>query len=158
MSVRFLNTVGVWNLRPDAEHGDLVFLKLAEVGSLAEDNAPGVGSGSAADDVKQGRLAGAVGTDQGAQFAVIDVEIDFFQRLEAIERDGDVLHIHDGAAFFQVSLLVSRRTGSRLTPVSRLRRGVGSGRRAGTPANLVRNRRIPRRHWGGNADDAIREE
>ena len=112
---------------PDAQHGDLVFLQLAEIGSLAEDDAPGVRFGPAADDVEQGRLAGAVGTDQRPQLAVVHVKIHLFQSLEAVERDGDILDVHDGAALFHVSLPVSGRTGLRLTPAARWGSAPGDG-------------------------------
>ena len=102
---------GGLELAPDAQHGDLVFLKLAEIGSLTEDDAPGVRLRPAADDVEQGRFAGTVGSDQRSQLALIDVKVDFCQGLEAVERDGDVFQIHDGAGLFHGSLPVSHWTG-----------------------------------------------
>jgi hypothetical protein len=44
-----------------------------------------VGAGAAGDEVEHGALAGAVGADDDAEFAFIEVEVEVVDGLEAIE-------------------------------------------------------------------------
>src|SRR5712691_518121 len=87
---------GGLELAPDAERGDLVLPPARQIGILAEDHASGGGSDLPRDDIEQGRLAGAIGADDHPQLAVVHVEVELAQRLEAVEIDGDVLKIDDG--------------------------------------------------------------
>src|SRR5262249_14992918 len=49
----------------------------------------------AADDIEQRRLAGPVGSDQAADLAAIDDEVDVDQRLQAAEMLGDMVEFEE---------------------------------------------------------------
>ena len=59
---------------------------------------PGARARAAADRHQQGRLAGAVGADQGHDLALADVEVDAVQRLDGAVEGGDAPHLKHGAA------------------------------------------------------------
>jgi hypothetical protein len=71
----------------------------------------GVGPGLAGDDVHHGGLAGAVGADDAAQLAGVDVEVQAVERLEAVEADRDAVQVEDRPVAASVHRRV-RRAGS----------------------------------------------
>src|SRR5205085_1015070 len=48
------------------------------------------------DGVQHGRLAGAVGADEGNDLSLLDLKGDALQRLDVAVKSADVLHIEDG--------------------------------------------------------------
>ncbi len=84
-------------LAADAAAGDLVLGQFQQVHALAKPDAAGIRTRLAGDDVHHGGLAGAVGADDATQFAVIDVQVQVVQCLEAVKADADVLYIQDRA-------------------------------------------------------------
>ena len=70
---------------PDSQHGDLVFFEPVQFRRIAENDPSGIRLGLAADGVQQRRLARAVGTNEGAKLAVIDVEIHVLQRFKPVK-------------------------------------------------------------------------
>ena len=79
-------TLAVWNVRPDAESGDLVHL-LAQQLHTGLVHRPG-GGHQTGDRVDHSGLAGAVGADQEPQIALEQREVDIADGLEAVEIDG----------------------------------------------------------------------
>jgi hypothetical protein len=67
-----------WRLKfpPNAEHSNLMLFQGGEISMITEDHAPCRRFDFATDDIEQGRLAGAIGTNEGAQLATINVKID----------------------------------------------------------------------------------
>ena len=60
----------------DAEAVNLVFVHADEIEFRPERDGAGIGFGAAGDEVEERGLAGAVGADDGAQFAFIHVEVE----------------------------------------------------------------------------------
>src|SRR5450631_738695 len=80
-------------LAPDAELRDPNLGEPGEVvESAAEIDGTAVGAGLPGDAVHEGRLAGAVGTDEAAQLALFQGERHVGERLEPVEADGEILH------------------------------------------------------------------
>ena len=94
-------------LAADAELGDRRLVDARQVDGAVEIDVAGVGARLAGDDVHHGRLAGAVGADDGAHLALLDDQRQFVQRLEAVEGDGDAVEVEER---------VQRLLGHRLTP------------------------------------------
>src|SRR5690606_35094751 len=77
------------------EGGNLRLAVLQQVDGLAEVDRAAVTGRLAGDDIHQRGLAGAVGTDQAAQFAVVDVEVEVVQGAEAVEADRKPFDVED---------------------------------------------------------------
>ncbi len=75
-------TVGFWNLRADAELGDIGLVALGQVHLAVEIDGAAVRPGLAGDDVHHRRLAGAVRADDRPQLAGRHDEGERVQRLE----------------------------------------------------------------------------
>src|SRR5690606_9105920 len=82
-------------LAPDAESGDLRVTVLQEINGLADVDGTAVAGRLAGADVHQRGLAGAVGTNQAAQFAVVDVEVEIVEGTEAVEADRQSFNVQD---------------------------------------------------------------
>jgi hypothetical protein len=80
---------------PDARLGDLGSVYGQQIDRLAEPRRAAVRARFAGDDIHHGRLAGAVGPDDAAQLARLDVQSQRVERLEAVEADGDVLDVQN---------------------------------------------------------------
>ena len=74
-----------------------------EIGMVTEDNAPCSRFDFATDDIKQGRLASTIWTNEGTQLATINVKIDPSQHLEAVKTHGNVFEINDTALLLHAS-------------------------------------------------------
>src|SRR6476660_6050530 len=88
-------------LTSDAHARDLVLDHACEVVVLEAHDATGR-FGFSADHVQQRGLAGAIGTDDTAQFVFLHVEIEAVDRLEPVERDSQILHRKDQLAHFAI--------------------------------------------------------
>ena len=92
-----------------ADHAHLVDLVRLLAGQhlAVEDHGPAAGRDAADDDVEQGRLAGAVGADDGVRLAFLDLQVDVGERMQAAE-----VLVHVGDVEDDVLSLLSHR----LTP------------------------------------------
>src|SRR5437868_5317653 len=79
----------------DAEIGDRGLVEAAQIRRAPEEHLASIGPSFAGHDVHHGRLAGAVRTDDGAQFAFLDNQRELVQCLEAVEADGDPVEIEE---------------------------------------------------------------
>ena len=86
----------------DAEAIDLVFGQSGEVGVPAEFDFPRVGLGAAGDEIEERGFARAVGADDGAELAAVEVEIEIRDGLEAVEGLVHALDGEDEVSFFLV--------------------------------------------------------
>ena len=91
------NTVGFWNFRPMPSRAIVGLVVAGEVDVLAEQDGALVGPGLAGDHVHHRGLAGAVRADDRAHLALVEVEREIVQRLEAVEADRDAVEIEDRA-------------------------------------------------------------
>ena len=85
----------------DAQAVDLVLVEASQVGVPAELDLARVGPGASGDEIQHGAFAGAVGADDDAQFALIHVEVQLGDGLEAVEGLVDAFEHQD--EFFAVS-------------------------------------------------------
>ena len=65
---------GLLELAADAGVGDFRFGQFCKIDGLAKEHGTRVGPGLAGDHVHHGGLAGAIGADDAAQLAVVDIE------------------------------------------------------------------------------------
>src|SRR5579883_1809031 len=82
---------GLLELAADAEIGNPRLVEPREVDDALEEDAAAIGPRLAGDDIHQRRLAGTVGADDAADFALFDGEREIVERLEAVEADGDAV-------------------------------------------------------------------
>jgi hypothetical protein len=82
-------------LAADPHVRDLGFGEACQVDRLVEEDGAFVRPCLAGDDVHHRRLAGAVGTDDAAQFAGVDRQRQLVQRSKTVEADRDVFEIED---------------------------------------------------------------
>ena len=68
----------------------------SEMSAVDEDLAPRVGAVDAADELDQGRLAGAVLSDQGVDLAAFEREVGVVEHRDARERLGQPAHLQPG--------------------------------------------------------------
>ena len=86
----------------DAEAIDLVFGQRGEVGIPAKFDFPRVGFGAAGDEIEERGFPRAVGADDGAELAAVEVKIEIGDGLEAVEGLVHTLDGEDEVSFFLV--------------------------------------------------------
>ena len=86
---------GFLELAPDPGVGNLRLGQTGEVDGLTEEGLAGIRAGLARDHIHHRGLAGAVRSDDRAQFAGINRQRQFVERPETIKTDGDVLEVQD---------------------------------------------------------------
>ena len=95
------NRRSVWNVRAIAEARDLVRLE-ADDAALVEQDVAVVGLVDAGDQVEERRLAGAVRADHADDLALVDVQVELGDDLEAAERQRDAAQLEQGAVGHQM--------------------------------------------------------
>ena len=81
---------GFLKFSTDAGHGDVGFAHGSQVQGLTEKTGAAIRPGLAGDHVHHGGFARAVGADDAAQFAGLDVQGQIIEGLEAVKTDGDI--------------------------------------------------------------------
>src|SRR5262249_40681493 len=92
---RMLEELDVLKGAGDAAAGDLVRRRAGDV-LVLEDDAPRRALVDAAHQVEDRALAGAVGADDGEDLALLHLEADAVDRLDAAEMDGEILRREEG--------------------------------------------------------------
>src|SRR5690606_34249097 len=87
---------GLLEFAADTHVGDFRLAVAGQIHLVAEIHLPLIGAGLAGDDVHHGGLAGAVGADDGPQFAGLDHQVEVVDGFEAVETLGDAVHIENG--------------------------------------------------------------
>ncbi len=88
---------GLLEFAADAQGGNVRLVHAQQVVAAAEPHRAGVGPGFTSDDVHHGGFTRPVRTDDAAQFAVVDGEVEVVDGLEAIEAHAHVFHVQDRA-------------------------------------------------------------
>src|SRR6185295_9536684 len=99
---------GRLKLPANAQFRDLRLRKRTDIGHFAENHAAFAGTNLSANHVEQGRLPGAVRTDDDAKLAAVHDEIQVVERLEPLEADRHALEIDDGFGHFNRPTLQDR--------------------------------------------------
>src|SRR5438876_3208370 len=130
----------------DAESGDLVGWPPRDVGP-GEDDPPAGGFVQARDDVEEGRLAGAVRSDEADDRPFRDREVDRAHRDESTELLGDRHRLEDSAAHSSISTSTARSWAATTSPSSAacssaFRRALGKSPSGRT--NIMNTSAIPK--------------
>src|SRR5580658_3823947 len=100
-----------------AQSIDLIFIELCQVGIPAKFDCSAVRPGASGDQIQHGALAGPVGADDDAQFALVHTQGQFGNGLESVKSLVDIFQVQDqlfaGLAHGTSSVSIfARRTGA----------------------------------------------